>query len=70
MWCEAVTVQEISEGRRAAPNERKQENRGIDGTACWCGLSVAALKSSFPWDDGTAVSVVLTHAAADVFRGI
>lgn len=49
------------------------EDRGaeqVDGAACWPSLSEAALKSSFPWGDGTVVLLVLTHAAADVFRGI
>lgn len=30
----------------------------------------AALKSSFLWNDGTVVLVMLTHAAAYVFAGI
>lgn len=46
------------------------ETQKVDGAACWSALSVAALKSSFPWDDGTVVLVTLTLAAADVFVGI
>ena len=46
------------------------EGKRVDSAACWYTLSVAALKSSFPLDDGTVVLVTLTHAAADVFKGI
>lgn len=56
-----------SEARGA---ERKHENKRVDSAAGWSPLSVAALKSSFPWDDGTVVLVTLTHATADVFGGI
>lgn len=49
---------------------RELENKRVDCAACWSFLSVVALKSSFPWDDGTVVLVALTHATADVFRGI
>lgn len=50
--------------------ERKHENKRVDRAACWPTPSVAALKSSFPRDDGTVVLVALTHATADIFRGI
>lgn len=45
-------------------------NKRLYSAACWSLLSGGALKSSFPWDDGTVVLVTLTHATADVFGGI
>lgn len=50
--------------------EGLSQNKRVDSAVCWSSLSVAALKSSFPLDDGTVVLVALTHATADVFRGI
>lgn len=55
----------VCEGRGAEPVER--EGWRIKGLTA---LPVAALRSSFPLDDGTVALVTLTHATADVFRGI